>query len=330
MTAAAGPGTTQRAVTRGEAGQLELREAPVPSLADGEVLTRITVAAVCGSDITSTFYRPAAGVSLPGRPGHEGVGVVSLSRHPAFEPGDLVLVLPRGGEPGTFADYLALPASQLIKLSPDADPALMVTAQQLGTVIFALRRFAPPPRGATLVLGAGPAGQAFVQLLRQQTDLDVTCVDVLEDRLTRAARFGARTIALAGVTALDALLADRPDGYDFVVEAAGTDESRRLAMTCASSGATIGFFGVPVADEITVPFNRLFRREVTIRMAFGAQREPGLASFREAVRAVAEGRVETRSTITHREPLERIQTALERVRDKRDGVLKHLIEVAPR
>jgi L-iditol 2-dehydrogenase len=99
-----------RAVQLVASGRLETVEVPVPARRDDEVLVRAHRASICGSDLHNVFdgfYRgefPAA----PGRPGHEGVGIVEESRSPEFAPGDAVLIAPVPRDARCFAEWQAV------------------------------------------------------------------------------------------------------------------------------------------------------------------------------------------------------------------------------
>lgn len=67
------PRVTMAAVWTGGTG-IELRKVDIPELVDGDVLVRVRLATVCGSDLhTVTGRRPAA---CPSILGHEAVGDV--------------------------------------------------------------------------------------------------------------------------------------------------------------------------------------------------------------------------------------------------------------
>lgn len=311
-------------------GRIECVDVPAPALgAAPAVLLRTLRASICGSDAHMVFGGiGVSGYPCPaGAPGHEAVAEVVDSTAPGFAAGDRVLAVPDPPTARAFAEYLLVPPEFLVPLPADA-PLESVLAQQLGTVVFALRRFWPgPPAGTALVLGAGSAGLFFLQLLRRAGFERVLVTDLDPDRLARAARLGAAVTARAGDAAAVTLEATGGRGADLVVEAAGHDDARAEAIHAVAVAGRIGLFGMPERKGMApLPFDVLFRRRPTIEVAWGAQYEPGLTSFRTALRLIADGAVDIRGLTTHVEPIERIGAALDRAAARREGALKVAID----
>jgi threonine dehydrogenase-like Zn-dependent dehydrogenase len=72
-----------------------------------------------------------------------------------------------------FAEWQVVPGRSLVKLPDGADLDRLLMAQQLGTTVYAMRRFWPetvagPAAGLTAAIcGAGSAGLFFAQLTRR-------------------------------------------------------------------------------------------------------------------------------------------------------------------
>ena len=326
---------TREGLLRGRAaqvvgpGQVVVDDHPVPALGAGQVLLRSIGAAICGSDLHRIF---ADGDSYsepapPGHPGHEGIGRVIESRSSAFRSGELVLAVPDHLCAGTFADYQVVPDQFLIGVPEGIDPMRMLMAQQLGTVIYALKRFWPAGmEGETAtVVGAGSAGLHFVHLLKRAGVSRVIACDLEAGRLAVARELGADvTVHAPAESVIDATLALTGGvGADLVVEAAGTDVARIAAMRCVRTEGRIGLFGLPErSNDLRLPYLELFRRKPTIEISIGTQHEPGLASFREAVRLINEGVVNVGSHLTHTFGIEQAPDALEIARARSEGAVK--------
>lgn len=319
-----------RAATLVGPGQVEVERVPVPELGEAEVLIRTHLAAICGSDLHAIFGSNGPGnyPGPPGYPGHEALGQVIESRTPEYRAGQWVLTVPQGIDAHCWAETQALGVDHLIPL-PEGSPDELLMAQQLGTVIYALKRFWPGPgEGTALVVGSGSAGLHFIQLLKQRGFSRVIAADLSAHRLQLARELGAdETILVPDQRIVDSVMdLTGGRGVEFAVEAAGHDESRVQVMRSIAKYGRIGFFGLPESrEDSTFPFRHLFRKLPTIEFSVGTQYEPGLASFREALELVAAGGIDVRRHVTHRFALEELPRALNVARTREDGAVKVLV-----
>jgi L-iditol 2-dehydrogenase len=316
-------------------GALEVGDFAIPEPgAAGQVLVRMLLASICGSDVHSVyhdFHNPDE-MSRPGYPGHEGVGEVVASRSASFRPGELVLTLPFGFVGGCFAEYQVLDESQLIELPAGGDPARLLMAQQLGTTIFAMRRFAADQvSGVAAVIGVGSAGLFFLQQLRALGFATIVVSDLSQERLKVAADLGADVLVQAPLESLPSVVMDVSAGVgaDLVVEAAGYDRCRADAIEAIRPAGTAGYFGFPQRyGDAPFPSYTAFRKSARVEWVSGAQDEPRLRSFREAVGRIQEGTVEIGYCLGNSYPLERLPEAIEIARDQGRGAVKLTVEIA--
>jgi threonine dehydrogenase-like Zn-dependent dehydrogenase len=221
-----------------------VEEVPIPVLSEpGQVLIQNLVSTICGSDVHNIFGEdPPPAERNPGYPGHEAVGVVTASSDPSFTAGDLVLAVPPLRYAGGFAEYQLLPSRHAIPLPPDSSPEQAILAQQLGTVIYGMKRFWPGAgHGTAVVLGAGPVGLFFTRLCRLAGFTSVITSDLHPDRLDVAAAMGATSTVLATGDAVVEAVHDATGGAGaaLVVEAAGTDVTgSRPSPARASTGSS--------------------------------------------------------------------------------------------
>ena len=207
-----------KAVQLIEIGQpLQLREIPLPTAGEEEVLVRIKAAGVCHSDV---HYR--AGTSsvgpLPQTLGHEIAGVVEKvgARVTDVKAGDRVCLhylitcgvcdyCRTGREQfckdatmlgkdcnGGYAEYVAVPARNAVFL-PDEIPfehgAVLMCSS--ATVFHALRKARLSPGESVAVFGAGGLGMSAIQLAKAFGALEVYAVDINKQKLSVAAQYGA-------------------------------------------------------------------------------------------------------------------------------------------
>jgi L-iditol 2-dehydrogenase len=315
-------------------GRVAFEEAPIDPAREGEVLVRSHFGSICGSDLHGVQY----GVEvLPfpcpaGYPGHEGIGEVVESRADGLAPGDIVLTVPFAHLGRTIAEYQRCAGTNAIKVNrPDAAAPLppleqVLMAQQLGTVIYALRRYPTDVAGKTVVIvGQGSAGLFFTYLLRRAGAARVIVADLSPARLKVSERFGADVRLDANVEDVTAAVADLTNGKgaDYVVEAVGRRETLAQSIELAAMDTKLLWFGLPdTSDQVPVPFNRFFRKRLTAQTVYGAQGEPGLVSFRVALDLIMRGEIDVAPLLSHVLPIEDVERAFELAHSRDEGAVK--------
>jgi L-iditol 2-dehydrogenase len=307
-------------------GRVVCEDVPEPSVADGQVLLRTAYASICGSDLHSVFLDTPLEPGAPGYPGHESVGEVLESRCPGFEQGDQVLTVPHAIDGRCLAEFQALPGAACIRL-PDTVPlSHLLMAQQLGTVVYALRTHPLDVVGKDVaVIGQGSAGAFFTFLLKRAGAARVLVSDKSSARLAYSKKLGADLTvdASTGDFRLAALEATGGRGADLVVEAVGSRETFPLSLEVAAPGATLVWFGLPEGPgHYPFSFRDFFRRGLTAYSNFGAQGEPGLKSFRYAVRLIEDGAIDVAPLLSHMLPIEEVDEAFRIAHGRTDNALK--------
>jgi L-iditol 2-dehydrogenase len=311
-------------------GRVACEDVPVPPVADGQVLVRTAYASICGSDLHSVFLEAPAQPQEPGHPGHESVGEVVESRCPGFAPGDRVLTVPHAVDGRCLAEYQAIPGAFCIRLPETAPLSHLLMAQQLGTVVYALRTHPFDLVGEdAAVIGQGSAGAFFTFLLKRAGAARVLVSDKSPARLAYSAKLGADlTVDANDVDFTRAVHeATRGRGAGLVVEAVGSRETFPQSLDLAARGATLVWFGLPEGHgHYPFSFNDFFRKGLTAFSNFGAQGEPGLHSFRYAVRLITDGAIDVSPLLSHMLPIEKVDEAFRIAHDRTDNALKVSID----
>jgi L-iditol 2-dehydrogenase len=299
---------------------------PVPLLADGEVLIRTAYASICGSDLHHVFLTAPPQPGAAGYPGHESVGEVVESRCPGFGPGDCVLTVPYPDAGRCLAQWQALPGAACIRLPGTAPLSHLLMAQQLGTVVYALRSHPLDLIGKdAAVIGQGSAGAFFTFLLKRAGAARVLVCDKSPARLAYSRQLGADVAVDAGAADFRSAVMKATDGRgaDVVVEAVGSREAFPLSLELAATGATVVWFGLPEdGGDYPFSFGEFFRRRLTAHAKFGAQGEPGLESFRHALRMIADRAIDVAPLLSHMLPIEQVDEAFRVARDRTGNALK--------
>lgn len=281
---------TMRAMELGGFGEaLRLVQRPVPVPGPGEVRVRIEACGVCGSDIF--LQRGGFGRPLPIVPGHEAAGRVDElgALVTGLEPGQqvaLAYIVNHGGAPaardgrvnagigvermgvdvdGAFAEYVVRPASSLVPVPRELDPAVLaVLTDAVGTPYHALARVGKvQPGEVVLVLGIGGIGSNAVQVARH---LGATVIAATRnpEKLALAGRLGAHTLIRSGPDLAERVReATDGQGPDVIVQCADSEVLDRLALDMLRPGGRVIYVGVSV-EPFSLRSSDIIWREATL------------------------------------------------------------------
>jgi D-arabinitol dehydrogenase (NADP+) len=334
-----------KAIVYDRPGNYTLAEVPRPTPGPADVLIRVVVAGVCGTDLH--LHDGEFGPTYPLTPGHEIAGeVVEVGAEvEGVVVGDLVtfdntaacghcdecrrarpafcrhLIAQGVNAPGGFAEYVVTRADRCFVVN-DLDPEVAVFAEPTACVIHGLDVLAMQPGADVLLFGAGPTGLLLTQMLRNAGAGWLTVVAPTESKLRFAAEHGAdHVIQVArGQDVTGELLARTGGvGYDIVSDATGALPVLAHTVELTRTGGTVFVYGMTAeAAELPILPYEVFRRELTIKGSFAQQ-----FSFDRSVAALRAGRVQTDGMVTHRFDLEHYADALKAVADS--GCIKAVI-----
>lgn len=315
------------AVLRGPR-DLRVESAAPPAPGVGEVVVRVAIAGLCGTDYRiwtgdrPVVYPLVLGHEFVGRVSAVGAGVTRVreGERVAVEPnyscgvcplcreGNRNLCLARTAVgidvDGCFAESVRVP-ERCCWPAPGgvADDDLLIT-EPLAVVVRAVARGAVARGESAAVVGAGTLGLLALQVLRGR-GARVLVVSRTSRRFALARELGAEaTHAVAAASLEDTARAfSGREGVDVVIETAGTAEAVAHALALVRPGGRVILTGLP-HEPTPVAFFSVVRREVTMAGSMIYQDE-----FPEAMRLVAAGTVRARPLVTHRFALDAIGDA---------------------
>ena len=308
-------------------GQVSCQEVPMPEPEQGRVLVKMLMSSICGTDLHWIFDRLARAEFplAPGQPGHEGIGVVIDSGGTDFTEGQRVLTVPNIWEARNFAEHQILSTHFVLNLPDTIDIAHLLMAQQLGTVIFAAREL-PALNGETVVvIGQGSAGLFHDYWLRRMGAGRIITVEPNKPRREAGRMFDVDAVLdVTGQAAVDAVL-DLTNGVgaDLIVDAVGGGDTLNQAISMVKPAGHVHIFGLPSSyDKVPFDLGGFFMKRVKVSNTFGAQDEPGLPAFREALDLIEQGEIDMAPFVTDVFPLERVDEALALAHEPSGGTLK--------
>ena len=308
-------------------GDIQCREVPVPEAGPDQALVRMSMASICGTDLHYVYAGwPRDNWPLePGEPGHEGVGVIEDPGATGFAEGQLVLTVPNIWEARNFAEHQAVSSHFLLPAPDGIELAHLMMAQQLGTVIFAARKLPRLSGETVVVIGQGSAGLFHDFWLRRMGAGRVITIEPNKGRREAGGMFDVDdALDVTGRAAVDAVLGlTGGRGADLVVDCVGGHDTLNQAVDMTRPDGNVHVFGLPTSHQAT-PFNlgAFFLKRLTVSTTFGAQDEPGLTAFREALDVIAREEIDMSTFVTDMFSIEEVADAFALAHEPSGGALK--------
>ncbi|NLJ79760.1 MAG: L-threonine 3-dehydrogenase [Firmicutes bacterium] len=314
----------------------ELVEVPIPKPTAGEVLVKVRLSAICGTDVhiyqwdqwaqnrvkpPLIFGHEFCGEVAELGPGVKGVQIgdfVSVETH--FTCG--VCRFCRTGRGhicqevkivgvdrnGCFTEYVTVPAENLWVWNHDLDPEIAAILDPYGNAVHTA--LACDLAGArVLIIGVGPIGLAAIPVVKRAGAQQVICSDVSSYRLDLARRFGVDLAVDPRREDLYAKVREATggQGVDVLLEMSGNEKAINDGFKCLINGGTASLLGIPSKPVSIDLADALIFKGATI---YGINGRKMFETWYQA-QALLEGGLDLTPLITHRFPLERIGEGLE-------------------
>ena len=276
-------------------GKIELKEIAKPVIEKStDALIKILKTTICGTDLgISKGKIPSV---LPGTTlGHEGVGIIeelgTAVRN--FKVGDHVIIscitsdgtceyckkqmyahCEDGGWilgnliNGTQAEYVRIPHADnslhAVPANADEDALVMLsdilpTGFEIGVMNGCVK-----PGDTIAIVGAGPIGMAVLLTAQFYSPAKVYMIDLDENRLQMAKKFGATdTINSGAEDAVKKILSQTKDGVDVAVEAVGAPATFDICQNIIRPGGHIANVGVH-GHSVDLQIQNLWIKNITL------------------------------------------------------------------
>lgn len=329
--------------------KIEIKDIDVPRIEDNEVLIKVKTVGVCGSDLhlykgTHAFRKP------PVILGHEVAGdIVEIGKNVTkFKVGDRVTVEPHlgcgecefceidlvnlclnkkaPGTPGwigTFAEYFNAPESVVYKIGDDISYELGTLIEPLAVAVHAINRITVSEKDTIAILGSGTIGLLTLVAAREAGYKNIICTDTQQFNLDMALQQGA-TLAL---NPLEVDVVEKVKeftngrGVDVALVCAGAPGIVDQASSMVRRRGEIGIVAM-ITEKIPVNTYNFVFNEISL---FGAMTYE-TQDFEKATKMVNEG-LDLNDFITQRLPFEKTKDGLSILDEKKENVVKVIIEV---
>lgn len=322
---------------------LRLDEQDAGELGPGQVLVRMGVGGICGTDLH--YFRHggfgAIRIKQPMVLGHEAAGTVAAVAPDvtSVTVGDRVAVNP--SRPcgacryclealpnhcldmrfygsamrtphiqGAFRTRLPCDASQCATVAGGVPLSLAALAEPFSVGLHAVSRAGPLNGKRVLVSGCGPIGALTLAAARLHGAAEIVVTDVVDAPLAIARALGASvTINVASDGEWVPRYAADKGTFDVMFECSGNERALRDGLEVMRPRGVVVQLGL--GGDVSLPQNVVVTKELSICGSFRFH-----AEFAEAVRLINDGRVDLAPLVTHTFPLTQARDAFELAGDR--------------
>lgn len=278
---------------------LWMAHAPVPEIGPDDVLIKINKTGICGTDIHIWNWDDWAAktVPVPMITGHEFAGeIVELGRNVTdleigqrcSGEGHLIGKTSRQSragkfhldpatrgigvnEQGAFAQYLRLPAFNVVPLPDEIPDEIGAILDPLGNAVHTALSFDLVGEDV-LITGAGPIGIMAAAVARHVGARHVVITDINPDRLALA----AQVTDVVPVNVAEAELAETisdlkmKQGFDVGLEMSGNQRALDQMVEAMTMGGRIAMLGIPPGKS-PVDWSRIVFKAITLKGVYGRE-----------------------------------------------------------
>lgn len=274
-------------------------DAPVPEIGPDDVLIRVNKTGICGTDIHIWEWDDWAQRTVPAPliTGHEFAGeIVELGRNVT----DLQIGQRCSGEghlighhsrqsragkfhldpetrgigvneQGAFAEYLRLPAFNVVTLPDDVPDDIGAILDPLGNAVHTALSFDLVGEDV-LITGAGPIGIMAAAVARHVGARHVVITDINPARLDLAARVADVTPVNVAQQDLREVMGQlrMTEGFDVGLEMSGNQQALDQMIEALVMGGRVALLGIPPGKS-PVDWSRIVFKAITIKGVYGRE-----------------------------------------------------------
>jgi len=319
-------------------------DAPIPELGPDDVLIKINKTGICGTDIHIWDWDAwaSATVPVPIITGHEFAGeVVDMGRNVSglklgqrcSGEGHLIGTESRQSrsgkfhlDPGTrgigvnvqgaFAQYLRLPAFNVVPLPDDIPDEIGAILDPLGNAVHTALSF-PLLGEDVLITGAGPIGIMAAAVARHAGARNVVLTDVNTYRLDLAAKVvpNLRCVNVAKEDLNDVVHElGLKEGFDIGLEMSGNQAALDQMVEALVMGGKIALLGIPPGQS-PVDWSRIVFKAITIKGVYGREM---FETWYKMIAMLQYG-LDVSRVITHRFDIADFREGFEQMKSGRSG-----------
>ncbi len=322
---------------------LWMTRAPVPEIGPDDVLIKVNKTGICGTDVHIWNWDAWAErtVPVPLITGHEFAGEIveigsnveelALGQRCSGE-GHLIGKTSRQSRAGkfhldpatrgigvnaqgAFAQYLRLPAFNVVPLPDDISDDIGAILDPLGNAVHTALSFDLVGEDV-LITGAGPIGIMAAAVARHVGARHVVITDVNADRLALAAKVADVVPVNVAEADLAETVADlkMTQGFDVGLEMSGNQAALDQMVEAMTMGGRIAMLGIPPGKS-PVDWSRIVFKAITVKGVYGRE----IFETWYKMIAMLQNGLDVGGVITHRFGVDEFEAGFAAMRSGRSG-----------
>jgi len=337
--------------------ELKMIDTPKPTVGLKDVLCRVCYSGICATDMSiyeGTLFQGQEGlVRYPVRIGHEWSGIVEEvgSEVSGLKPGDKVVgddcvpcgdcefclageyqLCPNGRAvgtvndawPGSFAEYILMPARLIFKLEDHVDLKEAALIEPAAISFTGLKKGDIKVGDVVVIVGTGAIGLTAVALAKSFGASKVILVGRRNSKLEIGKKIGADVLVNAKTEDVEKTIKKHTRlglGADVILETSGNVDALKQCFLYIRPGgrlSLLGFYEQMIQD---LDFDRIILSYIDIKGVAGTAN-----AFLPIIKLMNQGIVSFKSLISDVYPVSRYQEAFNKVKENDDNKIKVLIE----
>lgn len=329
-----------RALVKAEAREgIWMQDVPKPVLGPNDVLIKVSKTAICGTDVHIFKWDEWAQstIPVPMTVGHEFAGeVVDVGSevHPeyaSFKVGDRVSAeghvtcgfcrncragrrhLCRNAKgigvnrPGAFAEYLVVPALNVVKLPEEVSDDLASLLDPFGNAVHTALSYDLVGEDV-LITGAGPIGIMAAAVARHVGARNIVITDLNDYRLELAEKMGVTRAVNVGKTSLRAAMDEigMVEGFDVGLEMSGAPQGLESMLDAMNHGGKVALLGL-LPNGAGINWDHVIFKGLEVRGIYGREM---FETWYKGIAMIQSG-LDLTPVLTHRYPVDDYQEAFD-------------------
>ncbi len=322
---------------------LWMDDVPFPSLGPNDVLVKVKKTAICGTDLHIYNWDEWSrrNIPVPLTIGHEFAGTIEEvgSAVSGLEKGERVSAEGhiichhcrncRAGKrhlcrntkgvgihrPGAFAEYVAVPAYNIFKISDVISDEIAACFDPLGNAVHAALSFDLVGEDV-LITGAGPIGIMAAAISRHVGARHVVITDINDYRLELARKVGASRAINVREASISKAIDDlgMTEGFDVGMEMSGSAEAFREMLRLMNHGGRVALLGIP-PSEMAIDWNEVIFKGLEMKGIYGRE----MFETWYKMSTMIQGGLDISAVLTHRFPVDEFSEGFEVLKSGKSG-----------